>query len=534
MIDFSYAEKLAKSKMNNSFKSSLDLVPKKPVPVEDFLNEIKLLNFYHHGSDRGHKWSSCSIYGISEKHTDHPSKYGIENPENTWCNEVFAPKITEYFKNDFMDMEYSRIRVMRLEPNGMIRPHSDNKNNKLSAAINIELGPDKVEFSMMTRIGTMNLNLYPGRVYLFNNHYYHTVANKKSTKRYQIIVHGKFKDEHLYNHLEPFTRGVYRNGSENIDGALWYSTGNKKGAGCGGIPIIADDLNELKEYSSDKKGLFLRGDCPLKVKVWTANKETMKQEEVFLHEYFYEWVEEDLPTIETEYFTFWNPHIPEPIEIPWTNKILTEKHHDGYWTYTTDAVTEFSSPHDLSKIDLIIAPSTGTSLEQLSKQFECKNFLAYNITEGSNLIHKEIRDYVREKGLNGYEAWEKTTRNCCYKRDYHCNIDVNPTSQTNKFFRHFDPRSFTNLINEASYEYMVINMIEEPEKLIPYVKDKRVVINLSNIFSFILSVRLYSLEELEEYWENVIDILDKNCSLAYIMGQDPYKVEKRIVVGKDS
>ena len=169
MIDFSYAKKLAKSKMNNSFKSSLDLVPKKPVPVEDFLNEIRLLNFYHHGSDRGHKWSSCSIYGISQKHTDHPSKYGIENPENTWCNEVFAKKITEYFKNDFMDMEYSRIRVMRLEPNGMIRPHSDNKNNKLSAAINIELGPDRIEFTMMTRHGTMNLDLYPGRVYLFNN-----------------------------------------------------------------------------------------------------------------------------------------------------------------------------------------------------------------------------------------------------------------------------------------------------------------------------------------------------------------------------
>ena len=152
-------KEICKSFISDIHCSAITVNPIEPVPVDDFLEEIKTLDFYHHGKDRGEGWSSVCVHGVEEQLTDHPDKYNIENPEYKWCIEDKAPILTNYFKNNFYkEIKYKRIRVMRLDPNGLIRPHTDSKKNHCYGTINIELGPTKAEYCCLCRMGKQNLD----------------------------------------------------------------------------------------------------------------------------------------------------------------------------------------------------------------------------------------------------------------------------------------------------------------------------------------------------------------------------------------
>jgi len=514
-------KEISKSMMTNVHSSTYNITPNKPIPVEEFLEEIENLNFYEHGGDRGNGWSAVTLYGMDEEKTDHPSKYGITKPILKWCLEEKAPLLTKYFKNNFFDgLKYKRIRIMRLDPNGVIRPHSDNYNNSLYNALNVELGPKTPKWSMLVKGSTQNLHLYPGRVYLFNNYFYHTVMNESDQYRYQIIVHL----DHIENSLETlirsnesYAKGVYINNSENIDSAIWWSTGKPRGTGCINLPYIKNTLQELKD--NHRWGFFLSGNFKYKTYI----------DDDILLDAFEKWKKSNGQTIETNYFCFWNSKKPDPIKVKYEIRAYNDS--NDYWTYTTDTFCEFVSPDSKNtQFDLIIGPSTGTNHEHLGVLFNCNNFLAYNYKHQSNIVHKEIRDFFRfksEKEFNAWEEWEKRSEliGKTYMKDVHTTVEA--LSPTRRFFNNITPFDFIDKIYYGKYEYMIIDLVKNPEQLIPYVTDKRIIFNASNIYGYIDMLNHYSLNELKDSWDRLMNVFSKS-KYTYFIGEDYYKVNKRL------
>ena len=516
----SYIKDLADSLTNNVHCASLTIHPDKQIPVQLFLDEIKNLNFYKHGMDRGEGWSAVTLYGLSEEKTDHPSKYNIKNPVLDWCLEDKAPNITNYFKNNFFkNLKYKRIRIMRLDPNGVIRPHSDNEKNSLCNAINIELGPKNPQWSMLTQLGQQNLELWPGRVYLFNNYFYHSLFNHSKDYRYQIIVHAdNINDlkEELIRSRENYAKGVYIDNQDNIDSALWFSTGKSKGAGCINLPYIENSLDDLKQKFN--KGLFFSG--KIKKNIYIDNKPLLN--------YYELWEKSNKQSIQTDLFCFWNKEKPEPISIDYN--LSNYQDNTGYWTYTTDALVEYIGHNSKNtEFDIIIGPSTGTNLEHLSITFNCNNILAYNYNEESIDIHKRLRDYFRysSKDFTSYEEWEKVTQQLCKKYFMDCHTSVNATSGSRRFFLNVSPFKFIDKIYNCNYNYLNLDLVGNPEALLPFIKDKKVVINTSNIYGYIDMLNNYTLEELKDSWNRLMKVL-KQSEYTYFIGEDVYKVNKRM------
>jgi hypothetical protein len=522
MENKTYETEIGESLITNVHCSSMSITPEKKIPLKEFYKEIESLDFYEHGSTRGRGWSAVTLYGMGEHMTDHHSKYGIETPVNDWCLEDKAPIITKYFKeNFFSNMKYKRIRIMRLDPGGVIRPHNDNEKNTLSNAINIELGPEKPCFTMLTMIGQQNLHLWPGRVYLFNNHFYHAVMNNSDTYRYQIIVHADNMKEmrnELIRSKESFVRGVWRDNNANIEAAVWYSVGKKKGTGCENVPYITDTLDELKKHN--KKGLFLNGRF--------KNKTIVKGKP--LHLFFDEWRKSNKDTIQTDLFCLWNPDKPDPISLDYT--VRKPKESIGYWTYTTDALVEYVSSNSINyDIDLVIGPSTGTNLEHLGITYNCDKFLAFNYNEESNKIHKAIRDKFRfeEYEFRSWEAWEKETRKQCNKYKFDCHTVISANSPTRRLFVNINPFAFVDKVYNGIYDYILIDIINNPEKLLPYIKNKKIVINTSNIYGYVDMLDMYSLQELKDSWNRLMNVL-KQAEYCYFIGEDYWKVNKRMFI----
>ena len=518
-MDNSFIKDISDSLTTNVHCSSLTIYPNKEVPLDLFLDEIKNLDFYKHGQDRGEGWSAVTLYGLSEEKTDHHTKYGIENPTFDWCLEEKAPNITNYFKNNFFkNLKYKRIRIMRLDPYGVIRPHSDNEKNSLLNAINIELGPKTPQWTILTQIGQQNLELWPGRVYLFNNYFYHVLYNHSNHYRYQIIIHAdnveELKEEFIRSR-EEYPKGVYIDNQSNIDSAIWFSTGRPRGTACINLPYIENTLEDFKNKFD--KGLFFSGKFSKKVYI----------DGQLLLDYYEKWFKENNQTIETDLFCFWNKQKPEPVSVNYHESGGTD--NNGYWTYTTDALVEYvSSNSNNVDFDLIIGPSTGTNLEQLSLTFDCNNMLGFNYNEESNKIHKQLRDYFRYNNYDfiGYEEWEKRTQQLCKKHSMDCHTTVNAKSPTRRFFL-INPYKFIDKIYNGDYDYLKLDLVKNPEALLPFVKNKKVVINTSNIYGYIDMLNNYTFSELKNSWDRLMNVL-KQSEYTYFIGEDVYKVNKRI------
>jgi hypothetical protein len=531
-----YEKELTKSMMNDVHSASKTIYPDTPIPIEEFQKEVENLDFYEHGAPRGSGWSAVTVYGIGEEKTDHPSKYGIETPENYWCLETKAPKITEYFRSGkfFKNMRFKRIRIMRLDPKGLIRSHSDNMKNSLSNAINIELGPTPPEWVMLSKTYRSSINLWPGRTYLFNNHFYHTVFNPSDNYRYQIIVHSENIDELASDFIrsgEDFIRGVWTDNEERDHFALWSASGKSKGSGLKSVPYVRETLEELQTISNNtgKLGLFFNG--KLKTNIWIKNMGGEKYKKTPLYEKFLEWKKENRPTFFAEDFVFYNPEKRTPeYFLEKDDKI---KHIDildetlMYWIYSTDAIADYESPHHKNRdFDLVISPATGTYHEYLMSAFNCHNALAFDNCENNLKIFKKIREYFKEEDMVAWEKFEKYTKKCCDSLDHFYKKDVAGINTIVKYMQYVSPLEFNHQIKKGNYEYILLDLVKNPEILLPYVENKRVVINTSNIFSYLLVVQNMSWSEIMTGWDGLISVLHKS-KYTYFIGEDPYKVNKR-------
>jgi len=169
------------------------------LPYEEMLEEAKAVkeSFVGHrdGDTRGgyrHKgWKSVCIHGISSEKTNHFTGYGYKSNEETpytWTDIAEkCPITTNWFKNEYPQEKYYRVRFMLLEPGGYILPHKDTEENILSP-VNIALNhPNKCIFKM-EKHGVVPMK--PGTVMLLDVGNIHAYVNASKEDRFHIIVHG--------------------------------------------------------------------------------------------------------------------------------------------------------------------------------------------------------------------------------------------------------------------------------------------------------------------------------------------------------
>lgn len=527
---------IVKSMLEDVHAASKTIEPNTPIPLEEFLEEIQDLDFYEHGAPRGDGWCAVSVYGIDEEKTDHPEKYGITDPINRWCLEDKAPKITKYFKEQqfFKGMEYKRIRIMRLDPQGIIRPHSDQKKNSLGNAINIELGPKPGNFTILGKKKRIGLDNWAGRTYLFNNHFYHMVTNSSNQYRYQIIVHAENMKEMLPDILrsnESFVRGVHSQNWRNDYFAIWTASGKSKGAGSEGLPYVRSSWEELKQICDEqnKKGYLLNGS--INTVIWAD-----KTKNISLYDSFMKWYEKDLPSVYHEDFIFYNPK-DTLNEFELSLATSTLKHADVeppqtqmYWMYSTDTTIDYESPHHSNRdFDIVISPATGTMHEFLMSSFGVQQALVFDNSQPSIDVFKRIRDYIKSENMTAWEMFEKWTKKQCQTHGLYCKSDVGTQGQIIKFMEQISPLEFKYRVDQAQYHYEYIDLVKNPEKLLPYIQGKRVVLNTSNIFSYLNLIQNVLFQDIEDGWNRLMEVL-KQSEYTYFIGEDVYKSNKRFWV----
>lgn len=166
-------------------------------PYAEMLKEALALEdlFIPHRSYGSPGWKSLCLHGEAWDKTDYYTAY----PENAGkqSNEIIykwteiaerCPVTTQYFKEEFPNYNYQRLRYMWLEPQGYIELHKDRDTHMLSP-INVALNnPEGCIFRMEGK-GDVPFNT-KGNACLVDIGNMHSVWNNSNTPRIHMISHG--------------------------------------------------------------------------------------------------------------------------------------------------------------------------------------------------------------------------------------------------------------------------------------------------------------------------------------------------------
>lgn len=151
-------------------------------------------------------WKSICLHGESWEKTNHWEFYE-DNKGKTqsdivyqWCGEIVerCPETTRYFKEEFPNHKYQRLRYMWLDPQGYIQPHKDRETNFLQP-INVALNNPKGCMFKMQGKGYVPFE-ETGNACLVDIGNLHSVWNNSDTPRIHMISHAPWR--------EPFTQIV--------------------------------------------------------------------------------------------------------------------------------------------------------------------------------------------------------------------------------------------------------------------------------------------------------------------------------------
>jgi hypothetical protein len=170
-------------------------------PYAEMLKEALALEdlFIPHRSYGSPGWKSICLHGEEWDKTDYYTAYP-ENADRQADEIVYkwteiaerCPVTTQYFKEEFPNYNYQRLRYMWLEPQGYITPHQDRTKHYLGP-INVALNnPDGCIFRMQDK-GDVPFN-NEGNACLVDIGNVHSVWNNSQTPRIHMISHGASKD----------------------------------------------------------------------------------------------------------------------------------------------------------------------------------------------------------------------------------------------------------------------------------------------------------------------------------------------------
>jgi hypothetical protein len=153
-----------------------------PVPyleIEKEIVQIPQKLFVNHrdtGDENNTGWKSFVLHGKSYDATREDEFYNDGRPM-IWTQEgkIYCPKTVSYFQNSWPIDEFLRIRIMLLEPQGVIHVHRDSVTNSGLSAVNIAITqPIGCRF-YLDNYGVIPFS--PGSSFLINVSNYHTVIN---------------------------------------------------------------------------------------------------------------------------------------------------------------------------------------------------------------------------------------------------------------------------------------------------------------------------------------------------------------------
>lgn len=188
----------------NPFYASIDHV----VPSELIMKDIETLEqlnlFTKHRniesvrgipSHRG--WSSFVVHGLGYDKTEGYEQYGYQSdneaPYDFTAEAIeHCPNTMQWLKDNKFKTRYHRVRIMKLDPGGMVGIHNDNKNPDTWATNFAVNNPNGCEMHFWNRDWEY-LGIVPwedSKVFRIRIGYNHCVINKSDQPRYHIIIHG--------------------------------------------------------------------------------------------------------------------------------------------------------------------------------------------------------------------------------------------------------------------------------------------------------------------------------------------------------
>jgi len=167
----------------------LDIKIPTDIIFEEIQNIKHLLTAHRDDYAEHSGWSSFCIHGKAYNATREDRYYNDSRP-HIWTPEAkeLMPQTVEFFKQ-WPSAEFSRLRVMRLEPGGWISVHSDTSISSLQP-INIAITQPKGCAFVMERHGCVPFK--PGKALLLDISNLHTIFNNSDQDRWHLIVHQQF------------------------------------------------------------------------------------------------------------------------------------------------------------------------------------------------------------------------------------------------------------------------------------------------------------------------------------------------------
>jgi hypothetical protein len=163
---------------------------------ECMLNEAIALKEHfviHREGSYDHKgWKSLVLHGWNNEQSGHWKDYGYKDIDSVikdlhWTElSNRCPKTVDFVKNHFPSNIFGRVRFMLLEAGGYIAEHADSRVPLLDNT-NISLSNPR---DCLWRWGDgETLYMIPGKTYVMNIHYSHSVYNNSDEDRYHLIIH---------------------------------------------------------------------------------------------------------------------------------------------------------------------------------------------------------------------------------------------------------------------------------------------------------------------------------------------------------
>jgi len=159
-------------------------------------------------SHRG--WQSVTLHGISYDKTEHFDRYGFETEAEAsyiWTEVCeYLPAVTSFLKN-LEYSKYSRVRLMKLAPQGYIMPHTDGS-SRVFGPLNIALNNPKGCDFVFENYGVVPFKAGRGVFPDIGNT--HAVYNNSAVPRVHIIVHGEINPKLMAEAVTTTYNGLHK------------------------------------------------------------------------------------------------------------------------------------------------------------------------------------------------------------------------------------------------------------------------------------------------------------------------------------
>ena len=211
-------------------------------------------------------------------------------------------------------------------------------------------------------------------------------------------------------------------------------------------------------------------------------------------------------------------------------QILFTRMHEKFYAENTEAIGTLSD----KPFDLIMTPTAGYSGEVFAEKLDFDGEIVFYDYCSENI---EIKQVIVDMNMSMDEI-------LLYARNNNQIIAVNNNAsnknhrdilqeRTKSFGTHEELRIFQDKMYEKyDIDYWLVDIIQpDYKKLIERIKNKRVFFDISNIFSYHVSYACYTLDELINSFNRLIDTLETHTKYYHLKGTNPLKKNVRITNG---